>query len=247
VLLYAPALPINIAGIVAWRWGSGRLTRLFYGFVALGVALTIALAAVYPLPENERFRSSIAVIPDGGRQESFTIQWPQDRLQPALAASNLEVAGGAAVLRVDGAPGASAEVFRLRDMAGNVVGLASRSTSVRGAPGGVVAEGSDWVLLLPSRGAVFMTQANARDVAPRTLARGSTVPAADDVGFWAGTTSVRISAGPAAGGAGRVVGGTGEFDGLQGSYDETWELEEAGAVDGITRGRITLDTRMQAQ
>jgi hypothetical protein len=154
------------------------------------------------------------------------------------------VAGSAAILPSANGPGASAEIFRLRDMAGNVIGLASRSTSMRRASGGTPAQGSDWVLLIPPRGALFMTQTNGRDVAPRATARGY-LPAADDAALWISETRLRISAGPASGGAGQVVGGTGEFDGLRGTYDETWELEEV-AGGGGTRGRITLETRVQA-
>jgi hypothetical protein len=217
------------------------LTRIFYGFVVAGMALIILLAGVFPLPSNPRYRSNIAVIPDGGREETFVIQWPQDRVQPLAHAGDgaLATAGGAVVM-AGGA--ASAEVFRLRDLAGNVVGLASRSTSMRVGAAGVRAQGSDWTLLLPSRGTLFLAQSNSRDVGPQPGAAGP-VPATDSVPFWAQATRVRVTAGPAPNDAGAVVGGTEEFAGLRGSYDETWELEEV-AADGSTRGRISLVTRV---
>lgn len=216
------------------------MTRIFYGFVVAGMALIILLAGVFPLPANQRYRSTIAVIPDGGREEAFTIQWPQDRVQPLTGeAAGLAAVGGAVVM---GGGGASAEVFRLRDLAGNVIGLASRSTSMRVGADAARSQGSDWTLLVPSRGTLFLTQANARDVGPQP-AGDRLVPATDSVAFWAQATRVRVTAGPAAGGAGAVVGGTEEFAGLGGSYDETWELEEV-AADGATRGRITLVTRV---
>lgn len=216
------------------------MTRVFYGFVVAGMALIILLAGVFPLPANQRYRSTIAVIPDGGREETFTIQWPQDRVQPlAGQVDGLAAAGGAVLM---GGGTASAEVFRLRDLAGNVIGLASRSTSMRVAGAGARSQGSDWTLLIPSRGTLFLTQANARDVAPQAAGAGL-VPATDSVSFWAQATRVRVTVGPADGGAGAVVGGTEEFAGLGGSYDETWELEEV-AADGVTRGRITLVTRV---
>ncbi len=206
--------------------------------------LALIAAGTFPLPEHERYRSSISVIPDGGRAETFVIQWPQDRVEIG-AAEGLVGAGGALVIAQVSVGVASAEVFRLRDLAGNVIGLASRSTSQRMAAGGATAQGSDWMLLLPSRGALFLTQANARDVGPRA-ANGRLVPAADAGGFWSAGNRLRITAGPAAGGAGQVTGGTEEFAGLGGSYDETWDLEEIGA-DGATRGRITLATRLEAK
>jgi hypothetical protein len=68
----------------------------------------------------------------------------------------------------------------------------------------------------------------------------------DAAGFWQGARALRVTAGPAAGGAGSVAGGTEEFAGLGGSYDETWDLEQAG-TDGMTRGHITLTTRVEAK
>jgi hypothetical protein len=228
------------------------LARLFYGSVLAGVVLTILAAGVFPLPQHQRYRSNISVVPDGGREESFTIQWPQDRVQPLGPAASgplLSQAGGAAILRDGDGIGASAEVFRLRDSAGNVIGLASRSTSLRTAHDGASGQGTDWILLLPSRGSLFLTQANSRDVGPRTRApdggAASLVPAPDGPGFWADGTRLTITAGPAQGGAGQVLGGTEEFADLQGTYQENWELEEV-AADGSTRGHITLVTRVEA-
>ncbi len=224
------------------------MTRLFYGFVTLGMALVILVAAIYPLPLHQRYRSSISVIPDGGRAETFTMQWPQDRVQSVIAATAAGslVAGGASSPPLNGAPGASAEIFRLRDAAGNVIGLASRSTSMRRAREGAAGQGSDWVLVVPSRGALFLTQANSRDVTPRSGPSGGGLQAAEDAAaFWDGATRLQITAGPTADGAGQVVGGSEEFADMSGSYDETWQLEEA-AADGSTRGRITLDTRVEA-
>jgi hypothetical protein len=220
------------------------LARIFYASVLGGVLLTCLLAAVYPLPQHERFRSAISVIADGGREESFFVDWPQDRIGLRESAG-LVRAAGALVLPVAGRAGPSAELFRLRDAAGNVVGLASRVTSGRRVGDGPEVQGTDWVLLLPARGTLFLTQMNARDVAPQAAAAGL-VPAADAPGFWAGANRYRITAGPAAGGAGSVTGGAGEFAGLRGTYDETWELQEI-AASGSTRGRIALVTRMQGQ
>ena len=138
------------------------------------------------------------------------------------------------------------EVFRLRDVAGNVIGLASRTVAPREGGDLRQGSGSEWMLLLPSRGTLFLSQVNARDISPRPGGAGGQMgPAADAPGFWANGTRVRITAGPADGDAGRVTGGTEEFAGLQGSYDETWELDEVG-VNGLSRGRITLKTRLQA-
>lgn len=217
------------------------MARLFYTCVFVGVVLTVLAAAVYPLPAHLRQRSIINVVPDGGREEVFAVYWPEDRVQllPAAGGQALEAMGAAAVLRgADGRP-ASVEVFRLRDAEDRVIGLASRSTTTLSA----TAQGSDWVLLVPSRGSLFLHQLNSRDVAPASRVAGAPAgPAAESPAFWQGRRQWRITAGPAAGGAGRITGGTGEFAGLAGNYDEVWQLEpDAGAG---SQGRIILTTRV---
>ncbi len=210
--------------------------------------LSVLAAGVYPLPQSPRYRSSINVVPDGGREETFVIEWHQDRVAPLRAGGPgpIQVIGTQAVLPAGTGPAAMAEVFRLRDVAGNLIGLASRTTSLRDIAGHGQGSISEWMLLLPSRGTLFLTQVNARDVAPRPEgAGGALVPAVESAGFWAAGKRLRITDGPADGGAGRVAGGTEEFAGLQGTYDETWELAE-GAAGRSTRGRITLTTRVQA-
>jgi len=222
---------------------SAALARLFYACVLVGVVLAVLVAAVYPLPQHTRYRSLINVIPDGGREEVFSMRWPGDRVQPLQSGRGGPVGlmGAAAVLSAADGASASIEVFRLRDAADNVVGLASRSTTSRGGR----AQGSDWVLLVPSRGSLFLSQLNSRDVAPASRAAGTApATAADAAAFWGNARQLRITAGPAAGGAGSVTGGTGEFAGLTGGYDETWDLERV-AADGTTSGRITLTTRIR--
>lgn len=213
---------------------SGDLARLFYASVLAGVVLALLLAAIYPLPEHLRQRSIINVIPDGGREEVFSVHWPEDRLQPWQAAEGQGIgqAGAAAVLAGPDGRQASVEVFRLRDAEERVIGLASRSTAALGA----VDPGSDWVLLIPSRGSLFLHQLDSRDAAPVSRA-------VESAAFWQGRRQWRITAGPAAGGAGRVAGGSGEFGGLAGSYDEVWQLEPGGD-GGASRGRILLTTRL---
>lgn len=220
------------------------MARLFYACVLGGVVLAVLLGAVYPLPGHVRRDSIINVVPDGGREEVFSMHWPEDRVQPLQSgrAGSISLAGAAAVLAAaDGTP-ASVEVFRLRDATDTVVGLASRSTTNRGG----VSQGSDWILLVPSRGSLFLSQMNSRDVAPASRHEGDAPgPAAEAPAFWGSATRLRITAGADAWGGGRVAGGTGEFAGLAGSYDETWNLDESPA-GGTTRGRIVLTTRLKA-
>jgi hypothetical protein len=221
------------------------LRRIFYASLIAGLALTLLAAGLMPLPEHYRYRSSIGVLTNGGRQEDFTIDWPRDRVTVAPTGS-LQSAGGALMLQAADGAWASAELFRLRDVAGNVIGLASRTTSTVSPARAQPVQATDWMLYVPSRGALFLRQFNAIDVAPRPRANGAGLVAAPDLAaFWSAGTKFRISAGPHADGGGEVLRGTGEFAGLVGSYDETWELAEV-AADGATRGRISLSTRTMA-
>jgi hypothetical protein len=224
------------------------LRRTFYASLLAGVALTLLSAGIFPLPQHVRYRSNISVLNNGGRQEDFSIEWPRDRVQVTspTAAGLLLNAGGVALLPGPSGVAASAEVFRLRDASGDVVGLASRTTTNLPAVDGRPAQSTDWMLLVPSRGTLLLTQANGVDTAPRPrMTGGALAPVQDAAGFWARGTRYRITGGPGADGAGQVVRGTGEFAGLQGSYEEVWDLTEV-ATDGATRGRISLSTRTMA-
>ena len=218
------------------------MIRTFLFSVMVGVALTLATAAFYSLPVHERFPSRIEVLTNGGRSETFVINWPEDRLD-----LNGEL-DGAAVNAVDGitvlaprrrAP-VAAEVFRLRNSEDRVIGLASRLTGRVPGRRGRERSVSNWTLMIPSRGIMMLTQDNGADVGPVRVG-GQWLAVVDSPGFWATGSRYRISAGPAPGGRGRVLGGTGEFAELGGEYSEVWELEEL-AANQRSEGRIQLST-----
>jgi hypothetical protein len=221
------------------------VSRIFFGFFALGLVLALAFASFYPLPAPVRIPSLITVQPDGGRREEFVIRWPDDRISlPADAraartgtAAAADIAGA---LVVEDAAGrrASGEVFRLRDSAGNVVGVASRVST----GGGGMRPAADWMLVIPGRGALLVRQSDAVDLGGRFTADGRrrvTSPG-QLPGFWPSDRQVTVT-GP---GGGAVVHGTREFAGLAGSLRETRVLDEVGP-DGTTRGRILLATTLR--
>lgn len=224
------------------------LSRMFWGAFAGGVIVAVLAAGLPGLPEHHRFRSLIDVQTNGGRSETFVIRWPQDRLDlpgELVVGDRVTRAVAQGMMVLDDAAGRrlSAELFRLRDRDGNVIGLAGRMSSA--APG-AAASSSDWLLVIPARGSLALTQADARDLTVRRVDDGQAVyarAAADVPGFWAAGRRYRMSTGPLAG-AGRVVHGSDEFAGLEGRFTESWELEEI-AADGATRGRIVLDTLLQ--
>jgi hypothetical protein len=227
------------------------MKRLFVVAFVVGL-LAVALAAtLWPLPQHLRYRSITTVPPDGGRQEEFVINWPEDRIaRPAERGSGLPAAAavGAAVLEDSAGRRVSAELFRLRDMEDNVIGVAGRLAGTGGAIADPGRSATSWLLVIPSRGALFLAQNDVQDTTVREsiAAEGSVALApAQAAAFWTDRPRVRITApapegnGPAT--TGKVLRGTSEFAGLRGSFTETWELEEVNA-DGSTRGRILLST-----
>ena len=229
------------------------MKRLFVLAFVAGL-LAVALAATFwPLPQHLRYHAITSVPLDGGRQEEFVIHWPEDRIaRPSERKAGLPAtaAVGATVIEDTAGHRVSAELFRLRDAEDNVIGVAGRLVGTGGAIADPGRSASNWLIVIPSRGALFLAQSDIFDTTVREeLADTGRVllAPAQTAGFWTDRPRIRVTApAPPGGGAdttGRVLRGTSEFAGLRGSFTETWDLEEVNA-DGSTRGRILLSTLM---
>ena len=221
------------------------MARLLLATFLAGLAITLLAAGFLPLPEHPRIYSQINVVTGGGRQEDFIIRWPQDRISiPETGVSDTPSGTvGTMVLRTPSGELAGAELFRLRDVDGNVIGIASRVTARVTGQRVPSASVTNWLMLIPSRGGLLLSQENSADVGPiwTTADGGRYVAPAERANFWSRGSRYRITAGPAREGQGKVVRGTGEFQALEGTYTEIWELEEV-AADGKTEGRIAIST-----
>jgi hypothetical protein len=231
------------------------MKRLFVVAFILGLLIVAAAATLWPMPTHLRYRSLIAVAPDGGRQEDFVIRWPEDRIpRPSELESPPRgtAAAGAAALEDTAGGRVSAEMFRIRDTDDNVIGVASRLAGTGAAIADPGRSASSWLIVIPSRGAMFLAQTDAFDttISEQLTVDGSRAFApVQDARFWNDRTRFRVTA-TAPGTSrpstsGRVLRGTSEFAGLTGSFTETWELDEVSA-DGSTRGRILLSTLTEA-
>lgn len=222
------------------------MARIFtFSFLA-GLVLAGLAATFWPLPGHLRFRSLIAVQSDGGAQENFQIEWPGDRIaRPGEDRATLPAgaAVGVSVLEDSAGHRSSAELFRLRDAEDNVIGVAARLTG----SGGVVADpgrsASTWLLVIPSRGALYLAQTDRMDATARREDTPSgpvmLVPGQSAALFADGPRFTVTATEPFQ--TGRVVGGTSEFAGLTGTFTETWQL--GGTLgQGGTSGRILLST-----
>jgi hypothetical protein len=193
------------------------LKKIFLLGLLLGIGGAVWVAGWYPFVDPVRFPSESGVARNGGRAESFHIQIPQDRVLRAVTPSAASPAlPDGATLPASAADGA-AELYKLRNASGKVIGLASRVW--RGAD----AAYTDWTLLLPARGAVFLTA---------TESGGPPAPSA------AGAAATPRSV------LGDVVGGSREFEGIVGSYSEEWTVERLDA-EGRPVGDIEIMTLTQ--
>lgn len=210
-----------------------KFTFLFA--LLLGFGGVLAAGHFLPLGAHVRLPSQTRVVANGGRSERFVIRLPVDR----VAAAGAKAAG----MRAAPPAGAHAlppeltaepllvEHFKLRDAGGNVVGLAARHWS-----GDTRAPGTAWSIMIPSRGALLLTEPGE--------ARGALDAALRNSGYSPGTAwagEVRVAFAPEGSDTAVVAAGSDEFAGLDGRFSELWTI--TGVSDaGELRGTIEIDT-----
>ncbi len=183
--------------------------------------LTVLAAAFYPLPEPAKIYSQATVLTNGGREEVYVIRLPDDRLGSPRAAATADFPQQA--FAAGGSERVLAELFRVRNAEGEIVGLATRMNGKVTGAADTPETVTDWMLLLPGRGALLMS-------------RGSVAAGADPdfpvdrMGF----SFVN---------SGAVVSGTGDFAGLVGFYQEETKIERVDD-DGQAYGVVTLSARL---
>jgi hypothetical protein len=209
------------------------MRTLFLSAVVVGFGGTLAAAHFVPWVKHDRLPSQTSVVANGGRAEQFLIRLPADR----IAATD----GRAGGLRSSTGQGAMAlpakfvtaplliEHFKVRDTSGQVVGVAARhwASNERGAA-------TVWSVLIPARGSLLLR-------APGE-ASGTVDAALQRAGYTAGSPwEGNVELALAGAGAGVVASGSGEFEGLSGTYTETWKVTGVDAA-GELRGTIELYT-----
>ncbi|HKL62591.1 MAG TPA: hypothetical protein VJ883_04435 [Woeseiaceae bacterium] len=192
------------------------MKKTFLLGLLLGVGGAVWLAGWYPLVDPVRFPSESGVARNGGRTEGFRIQIPEDRVLRAAAVSAATPTVPPGVSLPAGTGDGEAEIYKLRNDSGKVIGLASR------VAGGGDAPYTDWTLMLPARGALFLSAADA-DTSPAAAPAGADAP-------------------PPL--LGDVAGGSGEFSGIGGSFREEWAVTGRDA-DGRLVGEIEIMTLTQ--
>lgn len=205
----------------------------FFLAIFLGLVGVLAAGHFVPWGAHVRLASQTRVVANGGRAEQFLIRLPADRLEVAGA----KTAGLRATATMSTVPPQLTaepmlvEHFKIRDAAGNVIGLAARHWSAD-----THAAGTAWSLMIPSRGALLLTAPAEPRAALDTALRTA--------GYNAGTAwngDVKVAFAPEGTDSAIVAAGSDEFAGLAGKYSETWTI--TGVTEGgELRGTIEIDT-----
>ena len=161
---------------------------------------------------------------NGSREETFFIRLPDDRIGSPRAASTAAFPQQA--FSPVGKERILAELFRVRDGEGTIIGLATRMNGTVPGPLGAAEPVTDWMVLIPGRGALMMS-------------RGA-IATGDEPEFYVDRMGFSFE------NSGPVVAGTGGFAGLVGFYGEETEIENIDA-SGQAHGVVRLVTRLKAE
>jgi hypothetical protein len=208
----------------------------FWLGVLLGFGGLLAAAHYWPWFAQERVPAQTSVVANGGRAETFVIRLPADRVSAfGSAEAGLRASAAAdppAAMSFASAP-VLVEHFKLRDTAGNVIGIAARHWTPTPAGAGVA-----WSLFIPGRGALYLAGPGETGAAVDAALRAAGYVAGN---AWTGTVDVA----PSSGDTGVVLAGSAEFNGMAGRYSEAWKLTGV-ELSGELRGTIRIDTVTRA-
>jgi hypothetical protein len=130
---------------------ASMLKTVILGFI-LGTVGTVAAAYYVPVVDQHRESSVIAVAPNGGNMESFRINIPTDRIMVGAPKQAEPLPPGLDWPADEFFDGVRVELFKLRNSADAVVGVASRMV----ADSDAIEDSVEWVLHLPARGTFYV-------------------------------------------------------------------------------------------
>ena len=196
--------------------------------------MTVSAARFYPWVDHPRSVSRTTVLHNGGRAEDFVIRFPVDQISSA-GTDEMGLRAKAFPAGVEFPEELTVdpmlvEHFKLRDVEGDVIGIAARHTSVAEEEAT-----STWALTIPSRGTLRLRGAAEPGALDRALAAAGRV----DGEAWSGDLALTIGSDGSE--SGLVDGGSHEFAGLIGAYSEDWLISGVSQA-GELRGTIRLHT-----
>ena len=137
------------------NWQDQGLFRTFNIGIVLGIVMAASLVYFFPVVDQHRERSLISVHANGGNTESFHIRLPDDRIMAGVAGAPRPTPPGLEWPELDFLANFQAEMFKIRNENGVVVGTGSRMSGKSDQHGSFV----EWALHLPARGTMYVAMA----------------------------------------------------------------------------------------
>jgi hypothetical protein len=131
------------------------LFKVFSFGIFLGLAMAGAAAYLVPVADLHREASLMTVRPNGGVAELFTVRIPDDRIMVGTSATAAKVPGNIKWPQELADAGIEAELFKLRNRDGIVIGVASRLAGGQALANSGGQNSIEWVLNLPARGSLY--------------------------------------------------------------------------------------------
>ncbi len=113
---------------------------------------TAALAWKVPAVDVHRERSHVAVQNNGGNQETFLINLPEDRILVGLPGAETSIPAGLTWPGRQYLGDMQTELFKIRDRENVVIGVGSRLASSTETTGAFI----EWALHFPARGTLYV-------------------------------------------------------------------------------------------
>jgi hypothetical protein len=202
------------------------------GFVA-GALLIVVGLVVNPFVQPARLAAPITTVNATGHiVETFTVKAPEDIIAVTHNGGSIidPKPAGIALLDEPALQSGLLLIAKLRNEGGEIVGVAVESEQTDAASNpllGKMRMNTDWTILLPARGTIFVTQGeDAGAVGKKIL---PTVMLGKE---WNGRADFVSTAGPGPGGRGVIIGGTREFQGIAGSFVEISHLTQMSRTRG---------------
>jgi hypothetical protein len=215
---------------------SGMALAAIVGIV-VGALLIIAALVFNPFVTAAKLAEPITTQdPAGHTIETFTIRAPEDIIAVTHNGSNIidPRPTGIALFDEPALRSGLLLVAKVRNAEGAIVGVALESEEVDPVSNpllGRMRMNTDWTILLPGRGTIFVTQIEDGGTAGKKI-----LPAVILGGGWNGQADFISTAGPDSSGRGLIVGGTREFQGISGAFVEVSHLTH------MSRGRGGVGT-----
>ncbi len=128
------------------------MLKTFIAGIVLGIAAAASALYAYPVVDQHREASIVAVAPNGGNVESFHVKVPTDRIMVGAQDRARLLPSGMQWPADEKLADVRMELFKVRNAKDVVIGVASRTSASMGGNGVI-----DWALHFPARGSLYVS------------------------------------------------------------------------------------------